>query len=131
MHIAWVSRLCFRDVRRGTSAARPCAWNYSLVSYEIGVSLFQVCAAAIPTLLIATAVTLKRGHILAKETAKPLLRGFHFHSMFVLTILVANAEINALLAVGRGGGSRIQAFWVVLGLVLVLYQVLPNSSCPL
>lgn len=97
------------------------------------LALFQACATAIPTMLIAVAVSIGRGKTLAEDYDEVgrYERIFRLVSVLIMGALIANAEMKALLAISRGEGSREQAFWVVLGAMVLLVNVIYELIYPL
>lgn len=93
------------------------------------LAFFQAAATAIPALMIALAVGMRRGHIAAEQSsAKGAMPNFLL--MLGLSVAVALGEIVALLVLAAGEVGPGQGFAVYMALVLALAQVVYELTMP-
>jgi hypothetical protein len=83
-----------------------------------------MAAAVIPTLMIAVAVGMKRGHSLAETSGDnevKILRNLNV--VMALYFMIGAGEVNALLAVATNGGTAVQGYWAYTGIILAFAQL--------
>ncbi|WP_369746491.1 hypothetical protein [Paenarthrobacter sp. AMU7] len=88
------------------------------------IAYFQAAATAIPALMIAVAVGMRRGHKLAELSGTNATRRImNLNVVLLLFFLIGAGEVNALLAIATNGGTAVQGYWAYQGIILAFAQL--------